>query len=169
MARENVAGYVKFLEGSLRSVPEDQGTCLVRSFLAEPLLLQGDKAQARSILEDLRDHSFEAFDAIEPDSLEQGTGGTFSFVLRTLRDIEAEAGDLEKAVATNRFYLDLYPNDGGLTVEARSFAERLAAETRLSEEPGKPVLRRSWRSVLLWGNVALIMILGGWMLFRRRR
>lgn len=169
MARENVAGYVKFLESSLRSAPEDQGTCLVRSFLAEALLLQGDKAQARSILEDLRDHSFEAFDAIEPNSLEQGKGGTFSLVLRTLRDIEAEAGDLGKAAATNRFYLDLYPNDGGLTTEARSFAERIAAETRLGEEPGKPVLRRSWRSVLLWGNVALIGALAGWVLIRNRR
>ena len=75
----------------------------------------------------------------------------------------------EKAAATNRFYLDLYPNDGGLTTEARSFAERIAAETRLSEEPGKPVLRRSWRSVLLWGNVALIGALAGWVLIRNRR
>ena len=168
ITRENVAGYVKFLESTLRSVPEDQGTCLVRYFLAEALLLRGDKAQARSILEDLRDHSFEAFDAIEPNSLEQGTGGTFSFVLRTLRDIEAEDGDVEKALATNRFYLDLYPNDGGLTTEARSFAERIAAETRLSEDPGKPVLRRSWRSVLLWGNVVLIGVLVAWVLIRNR-
>jgi len=170
LARENVAGYAKFLEATLRSVPEDRGTCLVRYFLAEALLLQGDKATARSILVDLRDHAMVALDAIEPKSLEQGAGGTFSFVLRTLRDIEAGDGDIEMALATNQTYLELYPNDGGLTTEARSFAERFASETTpLSEKPERSVLRRSWRSVMLWGNLALIGILAGWALFRRRR
>jgi hypothetical protein len=168
-ARADVGGYVQFLETSLQTLPEDDGTCVVRYLHAEALLQQGNKAGARSILEDLRDNAFVAFDKVEPNALEQGAGGTFSFVLRTLRDMEAEGGDTEKALATNRFYLDLYPNDGGLTVEARSFAERLAAETQLSASPANVSGRRSWRSLLLLGNIALIMILGGWMLFRRRR
>jgi len=90
-------------------------------------------------------------------------------VLRRLRDLQAEAGDIDGALATNATYLDLYPNETGLVDEARNFAAR-RAEARAAVEaaldaPARPTSRR-W---LLVGINAAIVAAVSWLLYRRNR
>jgi hypothetical protein len=168
-SRRDPDGYVRFLREWLDVGPAEARTCFVRWLLAEALAARGDREEARAILATLRDQSLFEFDRVEPAALEQGSGGTYSMVLRRLRDLQAEAGDIDGALATNATYLDLYPNETGLVDEARNFAAR-RAEARAAVEaaldaPARPTSRR-W---LLVGINAAIVAAVSWLLYRRNR
>ena len=144
-------------------------TCVVRWLLAEALSARGDNAAARALLTKLRDDSMAEFDRIEPQALENGAGGIYSFILRQLRDIQQKDGAVDEAFATNSRYLELYPHEEGLTNEAKNFAlqyaiKKAAAETAI--DAPKPLATVRW--VLMGINAAIVAVVS-WLLFRRSR
>ncbi|MEI8366828.1 MAG: hypothetical protein WCJ31_00220 [Planctomycetia bacterium] len=166
-SRRDVDGYVRFLEEWLRDGVPDDHTCFVRWALAEALCAQGDPARARPILADLRAHALFAFDKVEPSALEEGRGGTYSMVLRQLRDIEASEGAIDEALATNTTYLDLYPNEEGLVNEAWNFAKKHAAQRAAADSAIDAPSRTNWRRWILIGiNVGIVAVIS-WLLIRR--
>ena len=166
-SRRDVDGYVRFLDEWLRDAVPDDHICFVRWALAEALCAQGNSALARPILADLRGHALFAFDKVEPKALEEGTGGTYSMVLRQLRDIEANEGDIDEALATNATYLDLYPNEEGLVNEAWNFAKQHAAQRAAANSAIDAPSRTNWRRWVLIGiNVGIVTVIS-WLLIRR--
>jgi hypothetical protein len=166
-SRRDVDGYVRFLEEWLRDGVPDDHTCFVRWALAEALCAQGNSALARPILADLCAHALFAFDKAEPNALEEGRGGTYSMVLRQLRDIEANEGAIDEALATNATYLDLYPNEEGLVNEAWNFAKQHAAQRAAEDSRIDAPSRTNWRRWILIGiNVGIVAVIS-WLLIRR--
>ena len=166
-SRRDVDGYVRFLEDWLRDGVPDDHTCFVRWALAEALCAQGDLVRARPILADLRDHALFAFDKVEPIALEEGRGGTYSMVLRQLRDIEANEGDIDEALSTNATYLDLYPNEEGLVNEAWNFAKQHTAQRTAADSAIDAPSRVNWRRwILTLVNVGIVIVIS-WLLIRR--
>lgn len=124
--------------------------------------------RARPILADLCAHALFAFDKAEPSALEEGRGGTYSMVLRQLRDIEASEGAIDEALATNATYLDLYPNEEGLVNEAWNFAKQHAAQRAAADSRIDAPSRTNWRRWILIGiNVGIVAVIS-WLLIRNR-
>ena len=168
-SRRDLDGYVQCLRDWLDADRVDDQTCVVRWLLAEALSARGDNAAARALLTKLRDDSMAEFDRIEPQALENGAGGIYSFILRQLRDIQQKDGAVDEAFATNSRYLELYPHEEGLTNEAKNFAlqyaiKKAAAETAI--DAPKPLATVRW--VLMGINAAIVAVVS-WLLFRRSR
>lgn len=157
------AGYRECLRTWLGIAPADDWTCRVKFLLAEAFYHDDRFDEAQPIYEDLRDHYFDAFNKLEPKALAEGAGGTYSFVLDRLRDIYRRAGDDELAEKTNQRFIELYPNYGAMTDNAKTIATHIDENRRYELGARTKPATSAWagRWWLIAANAALVFALIG--------